>query len=185
MGTLSSFLESARYDLLDYETGLEFDDKELIVYLNRMINVLDSALAAHDSEFVFGTERAINTVAYRDFVDLTAMNNGYWDNIKGVWVNQRQLTKLSLNKMVAKRRARYAAALTGATTPAGTTTVGSSYVIEARATTDFTTGGAADKEIKLGYSIQELHNIGQQQVGIYSLKSLVLLRMLILLYITI
>ena len=37
MATLAAFLEGVRYDLTDYETGLEFDDRELINYLNRMI----------------------------------------------------------------------------------------------------------------------------------------------------
>jgi hypothetical protein len=105
MGTVSSFLTSARYDLIDYGTGLEFDDRELVDFLNRMIRTMDSTLAALNSELVHGTETNIDTVADQDYVDLTYMNNGYWDSIRSIWNDADIIMeKIGLDLMMYKRK---------------------------------------------------------------------------------
>ena len=104
MGTVSALLTSARYDLLDWETGLEFDDRELIDYLNRMIRVMDSVLASLRSELVHGTEIDIDTVSSQNYMDLTAMNNGEWDSIRTLWIGSNKLEPLTLDQMYYKRK---------------------------------------------------------------------------------
>jgi len=103
MGTLTAFLQSARYDLLDYGTGLEFDNTELLDYLNRMITVMDSTLVSVRSELMQGQETAIDCVAYQDYIDLTYMNNGQWDHIHEVWIGQNKKTQISLTEMNYRR----------------------------------------------------------------------------------
>jgi len=103
MATLAAFLEGVRYDLTDYETGLEFDDRELINYLNRMIVLVDSTFNAVNSDLLFGVEEDINTVDSQNYIDITNMNNGHWDSIQNVWIGTNQLTPISLSKMYNKR----------------------------------------------------------------------------------
>jgi hypothetical protein len=105
MGTLSTFLKNARYDLIDYGTGLEFDDAELIVYLNRMIGVMDSTLASLRSEFVHATETELDFTASIDYLDITNLNNGYWDSIRSIWFDSDiELEKIPLDVMYYKRK---------------------------------------------------------------------------------
>jgi hypothetical protein len=105
MGTVSSLLTSARYDLHDFGTGLEYDDAELIVYLNRMISSLDSTLTSLRSELVHGTETEIDVTASQNYVDLTLMNNGQWDSLRSIWYDSdEQLERISLDQMYYKRK---------------------------------------------------------------------------------
>lgn len=104
MTTLSDFLESARYDLTDYETGVEFEDRELINYLNRMIGIVDSTLLILRSDILHGTEADIDTVASQDYVDLTNLNNGNWDSIREVWIGDDRKEHVSVPMMYYKRK---------------------------------------------------------------------------------
>lgn len=106
MGTVASLIESARYDLADYEEGLAFDDRLLYLYLNRMIKIMDSQLAALRDEAIFGYENAIDTVASQDYIDLTYMNNGYWDSIREVWIGEDRKQPIPLDLMYYKRKFR-------------------------------------------------------------------------------
>jgi len=104
MATLSSFLEAARYDLIDYEEGVQFEDRELINYLNRMIKLVDSTLLISRSDLLHGTETGIDTVASQDYVDLTNMNNGYWDSVREVWIGSDKKEPISVPMMYYKRK---------------------------------------------------------------------------------
>jgi hypothetical protein len=104
MATLSSFLEAARYDLIDYETGLEYEDRELINYLNRMISLIDSTLLVNRSDLLHGEETNIDTVASQNYVDLTDMNNTYWDSVREVWIGTNRLEPISVPFMYYKRK---------------------------------------------------------------------------------
>jgi hypothetical protein len=104
MATLSNFFKSARYDLNDYGTGLEFDDVELLEYLNRAIVIMDSTLASLENDIVNGTEADIDTVSSQDYVDISGMNNGYFDDVKTVWLGQDRLTQISVNDMYYNRK---------------------------------------------------------------------------------
>lgn len=104
MATLSSFLEAARYDLVDYESGVEFEDRELINYLNRMINLIDSTLLIMRSDVLHGTETNLDTVASQNYVDLTNLNNGHWDSIREVWIGDDRKEHISVPFMYYKRK---------------------------------------------------------------------------------
>ena len=106
MATLSSFLEAARYDLIDYEEGVQFENRELINYLNRMIKLIDSTLLISRSDLLHGTEMDIDTVASQDYVDLTNLNNGYWDSIREVWIGSDKKEPISVPMMYYKRKFR-------------------------------------------------------------------------------
>lgn len=103
MATVQSLIDSARYDLRDYQKGAAFDNAELLDYLNRMIGIMDSTLASLGSDLVESEETSINTVADQDFVDLVNMNSGLWDSIRSVWIGEDELEKISINHMRHKR----------------------------------------------------------------------------------
>jgi hypothetical protein len=106
MGTVANLIEEARYDLADYEEGLDFDDRLMFVYLNRMIRLMDSQLAALDSDLVHATETEIDTVSSQNYVDLTDMNNGQWDSIKEFWIGNDRKQQISFPLMYYKRKFR-------------------------------------------------------------------------------
>lgn len=104
MATLTSFLEAARYDLIDYETGLEYDDRELINYLNRMVQLIDSTLLINRSDLLHGEETNLDAVASQNYIDLTNINNTYWDSIREVWIGQDRKEPISVPFMYYKRK---------------------------------------------------------------------------------
>lgn len=106
MATLASFLEATRYDLADFEEGVEFEDRELINYINRMVKLIDSTLLISRSNLLHGTETNIDTVASQSYVDLTNMNNGYWDSVREVWIGSDRLEHISVPFMYYKRKFR-------------------------------------------------------------------------------
>lgn len=106
MGTVDSLIESARYDLIDYEKGLEYDDRVLVLYINRLIDVMDSALSSLRSDYVHGIEEDIDTVEDQNYVDLTNMNNGQWDSIRYVWIGESRKYGTTVDKIYYKRKFR-------------------------------------------------------------------------------
>ena len=104
MTTLSSFLESARYDLVDYQEGLEFDDLELTEYLNRVILVMDSTLSRLNNDIMKGEWSDIDTVSSQDYVDITNLNNGHWSDITEVWIGSDKLEQISVDQMNYNRK---------------------------------------------------------------------------------
>lgn len=103
MATVQSMLDSARYDLRDYETGLMWDDTEILNYLNRMVGIMDSQLAVLNSDLVEAEELDIDCVQSQNYVDLAAMNSGDWDSIRQVWIGQNIIYKISVGLMRYKR----------------------------------------------------------------------------------
>lgn len=110
MATVQSIIDSARYDLIDFSdgvgAGIEFDDVELLLYLNRMVGIMDSTLAMLNSDMVHETEEGIDTVDGQNYIDLVDMNGGYWDSIRSVWIGDNQLTKCGLDEIYYKRKFR-------------------------------------------------------------------------------
>jgi hypothetical protein len=103
MATAQSIIESARYDLGDYQEGIVWDNAELLNYLNRMIEVMNGQLAVLDSELVEGEEVDIDCVADQKFVDLSNLNSGLWSNVKQVWIGQNLIEQVGLASMRYKR----------------------------------------------------------------------------------
>jgi hypothetical protein len=98
MATLASLITAARYDLTDYDTGIVFSDEELLVYLNRMFEIMDATLSAMNSDLTKEIETGIDTVADQAYVDLSAaLNSGLWQSVTEVWLGQDQLVKRSVD----------------------------------------------------------------------------------------
>lgn len=95
MATAADIIASARYDLNDYQAGIMWDDVELLNYLNRMVGVMDSTLAALDSDLIQEIEIGIDCVADQSYVDISALNSGLWTRIRWVWLGQTLITQTS------------------------------------------------------------------------------------------
>ena len=103
MATAQSILDSARYDLGDYQTGIMWDDTELLTYLNRMIGIMNSQLVALESELVEEEELDIDCVADQDYVDISGLNSGLYQTILRVWIDQDLIEQTSLGSIRYKR----------------------------------------------------------------------------------
>jgi hypothetical protein len=106
MSTVANLIEEARYDLVDYQDGLEYDDKLLFVYINRLITVMDSVLSSLRSDYTHGIEEGIDCVADQNFVDLTNMNNSNWDSLRYVWIGEDRKYPVSIDQLFYKRKFR-------------------------------------------------------------------------------
>jgi hypothetical protein len=110
MATAQEVIDSARYDLLDFVdgvgVGIEYDDAELLNYLNRMIGLMDASLSSLQSDLVEAEELDIDTVQSQDYVDISGLNSGLWSRIRSVWLNQTRLEQVTLNYMRYTRRFR-------------------------------------------------------------------------------
>lgn len=137
MTTVSTFIDSARYDIRDYNTGLEFDDDELIEYINRMFKVLDSTLTSMNSSFVSGYSALVVPISTLRYNVRTNLNSGKWDSIREIWIGKNRLEKISVDLMWYKQRFNSSQQTT--TFPL---VVGNTYEILTRTTLDFVTCGA-------------------------------------------
>lgn len=104
MSTLSSFIESMRYDLKDVQEGVQFDEKQVLLYINRIIPIIDSRLARYRSTLLYGTETDIDCVASQDYIDITNLNNGHFDSIEEVWIGTDKLEKICLPELHYKSK---------------------------------------------------------------------------------
>jgi hypothetical protein len=142
MATAQSIIDSARYDLVDFVdgvgVGIEFDDIELLNYLNRMIGLMDNQLSSLSSDLVHGTDDTLLTTANLDYVDVSSMNSGLWNRIRSVWWDSStRLEQVSLNYMHYTRKFRRSVLESGESIASG------DYIkIIAQNTLDFTTIGA-------------------------------------------
>lgn len=103
MATFDTLIDNARYDLRDYQTGLEFDDAELMVFINRMLRVLESSLTALNSDLVHGSASLIFSATVYS-LSLSALNSGNWDSIRSLWYGNYQLTKIPLDAIYLYRQ---------------------------------------------------------------------------------
>jgi hypothetical protein len=103
MATAQTLIDSARYDLVDFVdgvgVGIEFDDTELLNYLNRIVGLMDSHLSALQSDLTEAEELDIDTVASQKYVDISGLNSGLWHRIRSVWIGSDKLTQVSLSYM--------------------------------------------------------------------------------------
>lgn len=104
MATVQSVINSARYDLRDYQKGILFDNDELLNYMNRMIGIMDSTLASLNSDLVEDEDTTIATSTDQSYVDLSSMNSGLWDSIRSVWISTDEKRKIGIDEMRNKRR---------------------------------------------------------------------------------
>lgn len=138
MTTVATFIDSARYDLRDYQSGLEFDDDELIEYINRMARALDNILISLNSSYVHGTSSHILADPAISINLSSSLNSGNWDSIKAVWIEKNRLEKIPLDHLFYKRKFNQTQIVEGTAL-----VVGSTYEIVARTTLDFTGCGAS------------------------------------------
>lgn len=144
MATVQSILNSARYDLMDYTdgagVGIEWDDTELLDYLNRMVGLLDSTLSAQSSDLVFATDDSFTTTANLDYVELSTLNSGDWNRIRRVWIKgNRVVEQVSRNYMYYTRKFQKNLLESGSAIASG------DYIkIVAQNTLDYTGLGAGD-----------------------------------------
>lgn len=103
MATAQSVITNARYDLTDFDdgvgVGIEFDDVELLNYLNRMVDILDATLSSLGSDLVEGEEDSIDTVLGQNYVECSGMNSGLWNRIRRVYLGSDCLHQRSLPYM--------------------------------------------------------------------------------------
>lgn len=104
MATVDTFIDGLRYDLHDYQKGVRWSDTELIVYLNRIVPVINNALCRMNSDLVHGVETGTDTVASQNYVDLSSMNSGNWDSLRSVWIDTDELRRLSLDEIYYERK---------------------------------------------------------------------------------
>lgn len=104
--TLASLIDYARYDLTDYETGVIYSDDELLAYLNRMFEIMDSTLAGLESDLVLGVDETFKTTASQNYVDLATLNSNLWSDITEVWIGTDQLEKKGLSLILYLRKLR-------------------------------------------------------------------------------
>jgi hypothetical protein len=144
MATAQTVIDSARYDLLDFVdgngTGIEFDDYELLNYLNRMIGLMDSALSSLGSDLVLGIDDSFTTTANLDYVAISTLNSGNWLRVRRVWLDNRDLLEqVKISYMYYTRRYRQNLLTSG-----DSIAIGDYIKIVSQSTLDFTTLGAGD-----------------------------------------
>ena len=102
--TVQTIIDSARYDLVDYVDGvglgIEFDDTELLNYMNRMVGILDSNLVSLNSDLTEAMDETHETTTGQSYVDLSSsLNSGNWLDIRSVWLGANKLEKVSLGRL--------------------------------------------------------------------------------------
>jgi hypothetical protein len=103
MATIDQLIDSARFDLRDYQTGLEWDDAELILFINRMIRQLDSQLASLNSDLVFSTA-SLSLGGSANSLDISSsLNSGNWVHITRLWRGQERIQQESLHDLLYRR----------------------------------------------------------------------------------
>lgn len=91
MATLQNIIDSARYDLNDVG-GMEFDDVQLVNYLNRMFVVMDNILVTHNSDLL-RTSASISLAAGGNTATLGTRS----DVVTNLWYKGREIEKRSLD----------------------------------------------------------------------------------------
>lgn len=90
MAAASTLITSARYDLRD-SNSTQYTDAELLDYINRAIEVLDSALLSIDSEMII--EEDTSTTLTSATNNVTAPTSSM--SIRSIYISTDQLTKTS------------------------------------------------------------------------------------------
>lgn len=104
MATINDLIESARYDLRDYQTGLEFGVDELVLFVNRQIRTLESILAAQNSDLVHGVA-SLTLASGANSLDISSvLNSGNWDSIRSLWNGATQIYHIPLDDVYYKRQ---------------------------------------------------------------------------------
>jgi len=103
MATINDLIDSARYDLRDYQTGLEFDDVELIEFVNRMIRNMDSSLIALNSDLVHGSASLSLGAGVTQLDISSTLNSGKWDTIRSLYRSRVKIYQLSVDDLYYNR----------------------------------------------------------------------------------
>lgn len=85
MGTVATFFTGVRYDLRDFG-GQDYDDTQLIEYLNRCVHMLDTELIRHKSDLTFNSgSKSLSSAANSCVVPSSA------DSIRGVFYSNNEI----------------------------------------------------------------------------------------------
>ena len=97
--TVANILISLRYDLQDMEVN-QFIDPELVDYLNRSLAVLDSKLAAKQSDWVHKTDAAFTLVSGEKEVAYPADMK----TVRSVWEGSNLIVKKNVDYIYIQRK---------------------------------------------------------------------------------
>ena len=106
MANPATIINYARWDLRDYGTGTDIADEELLVYLNRVIRILNNYLINIRSDHVYGIEEGIDTTADQNYISLTALNSGTWESIEEFWIGSSKKQKVTPQEIYYLRKFR-------------------------------------------------------------------------------
>lgn len=103
MATVATILDASKYDLRNYGAK-EFDNTQMIHYLNRMIVLLDRALISHNSDQTL-TESSITLTSGTDVVPVPTSTTV---NIREIWDDdQTLLYRMGARELYERRMHRY------------------------------------------------------------------------------
>lgn len=100
MATVSTWLNSVRYDLRNY-ADIDWDPDQVIHYLNRAVDILDQRLASINSDQTF--TQGSDTLSSGDDYISTPSN---CLAIREVWIGQDRKTNVSMDELYYRRRFR-------------------------------------------------------------------------------
>lgn len=97
MGTVATFLSDCRYDLRDF-SGQDFDDNQLISYLNRAIHNLDTELIRLKSDLTFNS----GTVTLSAAANSASVPTGC-DSIRACFYSQDEIIYMPAQLLYTRR----------------------------------------------------------------------------------
>jgi hypothetical protein len=97
MTTVAELIADTRYDLRDYNTGLEFSDEELIIFINRMVRLIDTSLMALNSDLLRDSANLTLTSGLDELNLISDLNTGLWVSLDRIWNGTTLINRLTLD----------------------------------------------------------------------------------------
>jgi hypothetical protein len=100
MAKASAIIDSARYDLRDYGTGVNIGDTELLEYLNRMLQWYGQVLSNMESDWVYEVDTSTAAVIGQDYV--AAPTDAH--SVREVWIGTDKIDQVSVPEIYRKQK---------------------------------------------------------------------------------
>lgn len=100
MATAQNVIDSARYDLRDYATGVNIGNTELLDYLNRMVQWYGGMLCSMASEWTYEVDSSTSAVVGNDYV--AAPTDAH--SVREVWIGTDKLTQVPIGEIYRKQK---------------------------------------------------------------------------------